>query len=148
MRPSFPVEGISWILRNDLAGEKVMVDTRVVEKHRDGEKTERLATNLPGIFPASVVTRSMKAKKEAITEQEKEEIGISGTFLENVEGKFEESNKENAVKALIINEPRNVKMKIPEKQEVESIKSVISRQKLIEEQSNDKELLDLFKIFK
>ena len=43
------------------------------------------------------------------------------------------------------NESRNEKENIPEKQEGES-KSVISRQNLIEEQSNDKELLDLFKI--
>ena len=41
------------------------------------------------------------------------------------------------------NESGNVN--IPGKQEGES-KSVISRQNLIEEQSNDKELLDLFKI--
>ena len=59
--PSLPVEGISLILGNDLAGEKVMVDPRVVEKPRDDEKTERLAEKFPGIFPASVVTRSMKA---------------------------------------------------------------------------------------
>ena len=43
MRPSLPVQGISLILGNDLAGEKVMVDPRVVEKPRDDEKTERLA---------------------------------------------------------------------------------------------------------
>ena len=43
------------------------------------------------------------------------------------------------------NEFRNVKGNIPGKQEGES-KSVISRQNLIEEQSNDKDLLDLFKI--
>ena len=145
MRPSLPVEGISLILGNDLAGEKVMVDQRVVEKPRDDEKTERLAEKFPGIFPASVVTRSMKAKKEAIKEQGKEEISLSGTFLENNDGKFEERNKEKANKALMRNESRNVKENIPEKQESES-KSVISRQNLIEEQSNDKELLDLFKI--
>ena len=144
MRPSLPVEGISLILGNDLAGEKVMVDPRVVEKPRDDEKTERLAEKFPGIFPASVVTRSMKAKKEAIKEQGKEEIGLSGTFLENIDVKFEERNKEKADKALMRNESRNVKENIPEKQESES-KSVISRQNLIEEQSNDKELLDLFK---
>ena len=69
MRPSLPVEGISLILGNDLAGEK----------------------------------------------------------------------------ALRRNESGNVKENIPEKQEGES-KSVISRKNLIEEQSNDKELLDLFKI--
>ena len=145
MRPSLPVEGISLILGNDLAGEKVMVDPRVVEKPSDDEKTERLAEKFPGIFPASVVTRSMKAKKAAIKEQGKEEIGLSGTFLENIDGKFEERNKEKANKALMRNESRNVKENIPEKQESES-KSVISRQNLIEEQSNDKELLDLFKI--
>ena len=144
-RPSLPVEGISLILGNDLAGEKVMVDPRVVEKPRDDEETERLAEKFPGIFPASVVTRSMKAKKEAIKEQGKEEIGLSGIFLENIDGKFEERNKEKAEKALMINESRNVKENIPEKQESES-KSVISRQNLIEEQSTDKELLDLFKV--
>ena len=145
MRPSLPVEGISLILGNDLAGEKVMVDPRVVEKPRDDVKTERLAEKFPGIFPASVVTRSMKAKKEAIKEQGKQEIGLSGTFLENIDVKFEERNKEKADKALMRNESRNVKENIPEKQESES-KSVISRQNLIVEQSKDKELLDLFKI--
>ena len=145
MRPSLPVEGISLILGKDLAGERVMVDPRVVEKPRDDEKTERLAEKFPGIFPASVVTRSMKVKKEAIKEQGKEEIGLSGTFLENIDGKFEERNKEKADKALRRNESRNVKENIPEKQESES-KSVISRQNLIVEQSKDKELLDLFKI--
>ena len=145
MRPSLPVEGISLILGNDLAGERVMVDPRVVEKPRVNEKTERLAEKFPGIFPASVVTRSMKAKKEAIKEQGKEEIDLSGTFLENNDGKFEERNKEKADKALMRNESRNVKENIPEKQESES-KSVISRQNLIVEQSKDKELLDLFKI--
>ena len=145
MRPSLPVEGISLILGNDLVGEKVMVDPRVVEKPRDDKKTERLAEKFPGIFPASVVTRSMKAKEEAIKEQGKDEIGLSGTFLENTDGKFEERNKEKAEKALVRNESRNVKGNIPGKQEGES-KSVIFRQNLIEEQSNDKELLDLFKI--
>ena len=43
------------------------------------------------------------------------------------------------------NETGNVKVHIPGKQKGES-KSVISRQNLIEDQSNDKELLDLFKI--
>ena len=62
MRPSLPVEGTSLILGNDLAGEKVMVDPRVVMKPRDDEKTEKLMKKFPVIFPASVVTYSMKAK--------------------------------------------------------------------------------------
>ena len=86
-----------------------MVDPRVVEKLRDDEKTEKLEEKFPGIFSASVRTHSMKAKKEAINEQGKEEICLTGTFVENVEGKFEERNKEKAEKALIRNESRNVK---------------------------------------
>ena len=86
-----------------------MVDSRVVEKSRDNAKTEKLTEKFPGIFPASVVTRSMNAKKKATKEQCKEEIGLSGTFLENTEGKFEERNKEKEEKALVRNKSRNVK---------------------------------------
>ena len=43
MRPSSPVEGIPLTLGKDLAGERVMVDPRVVEKPRNDEKTEKLA---------------------------------------------------------------------------------------------------------
>ena len=113
VRPSLPVEGISLILGNDLAGERVMVDPRVVEKPRDDEKTERLAEKFPGIFPASVVTRSIKAKKEVIKEQGMEEIGLSGTFLENIDGKFEERNEEKAEEVFMRNESRNVNGNIP-----------------------------------
>ena len=101
----------------------------VVGKPRDDEKTERLAEKFPGIFPASVVTRSMKETKEAIKEQGKKEIGPSLTFLENTDGKFEERNKEKAEKAFMRNESRNVKGNIPGKQEGES-KSVIFKTKL------------------
>ena len=69
---------------------------------------ESLAEKFPGIFLASVVTCSMKAKKEAIKEQGKEEICLSGTFLENIKGKFEERIEEKARKALMRNESRNV----------------------------------------
>ena len=78
-----------------------MVDPRVVEKPRDDEKIERLAEKFPGIFPASVVTCSMNSKKEAIKGQGKEEISVSGTFLENTEGKFEVRNNEKVEKALM-----------------------------------------------
>ena len=41
MIPSLPVEGISLIHGNDLAGERAMVDPRVVEKPRDDNKAYR-----------------------------------------------------------------------------------------------------------
>ena len=50
MRPSLPVEGISLILGNDLAGERIIVDPRVVEKPRDDEKTE-VGRKVPRYIP-------------------------------------------------------------------------------------------------
>ena len=52
MRPSLPVEGISLILGNDLAGDKVMVDPRVVEKPRDERKQRswQKSSQVPGIL--------------------------------------------------------------------------------------------------
>ena len=51
MRPSLPVEGISLILGNDLAGEKVMVDPRVVEKPRDDKKNGEVCRKVPRYIP-------------------------------------------------------------------------------------------------
>ena len=84
MRSSLPVEGISLILGNDLACEKVMIYPRVAEKPRDDEKTERLAEKFPGIFPASVVTHAMKAKKEAIKEQVRRKLVSQVHFLKTL----------------------------------------------------------------
>ena len=61
-----------------------MVDRRVVEKPRDDEKTEKLAEKYRGIFPASVVTRSMKAKKEAIRNKVRRELVSQVHFLKTL----------------------------------------------------------------
>ena len=111
--PSLPVGGISLILGNDLAGEKVMVDPKVVEKPMDDEKKREV-----GIFPASLLTRSMKAKREAIKYQDKEEIGLSCSFLQYIEGKFEERKKEKAEKAFMRSESGNVNRTFQENKKV------------------------------
>ena len=108
-------------------------------------KQRRVGRKVPTYIPCRCDNMFNESKTEAIKEQGKEEIGLSDIFIENVEGKFEERKKEKAEKALTRNESGNVKWNIPGKQEGES-KSVISRQNLIKEQSNDKEFLDLFKI--
>ena len=69
----------------------------------------------------------MKANKEAIKEQGKEEIGLPGTFLENIDSKFEERNKEKAVKALMRNESGNVKGNIPGNRKVRVNQSFLDR---------------------
>ena len=41
MRPSLPVEGISLRLGGDLAGERVMADSGVIDGPRDDERMEK-----------------------------------------------------------------------------------------------------------
>ena len=69
----------------------------------------------------------MKAKKEAIKEQGKEEIGLSGTFLENIDAKFEQRNKEKAKKALVRNESGNVKGTFQENKKVRVKQSFLDK---------------------
>ena len=57
MRPSLPVEGISLILGNDLVGERVMVDPRVVEKPRDYKKPFKLIIDSSDVGTGSVLVQ-------------------------------------------------------------------------------------------
>ena len=59
---SLPMQGISMLLGNDLAGERVVPHPRVVEKPMVSEETEKIEQEHPGTFPSCVVTRA-EAKK-------------------------------------------------------------------------------------
>ena len=122
-----------------------MIDPRVIEKPRNHEKTEKLSEKFPGIFPASVVTRAMRGKEKAIEEKYKEIIDLSGTFLENKSGIVKGDKKEEKTTVLLPDKPRDDKRTIPQER-IDDETSVISRQKLLEEQGKDKELTNLFKI--
>ena len=54
IRPALPVEGISLILGNDLAGSKVMPDLQVV----NDPDPEQIVDDCNGIIPACAVTRA------------------------------------------------------------------------------------------
>ena len=58
-----PVEGISMLLGNDLAGSKVVTEPKMVTQPDDDADTEKLTAFYPGIFPACAVTRSAKQKE-------------------------------------------------------------------------------------
>ncbi len=62
IRPILPVQGVSFILGNDLAGEKVIVEPQVVEQPCTNDNTQNLEEEFPGIFPACAVTRAMSKK--------------------------------------------------------------------------------------
>ena len=64
VRPTFPMQGVSVLLGNDLAGGKAVADPIVCEKVIDAGEEENQE-----LFPACAITRAMKRKEEAEIER-------------------------------------------------------------------------------
>ena len=62
IRPTLPVKGVSFLLGNDLAGDRVIVNPIVLDKPSDFDDTEQLQREIPNLFPACAVTRAMSKK--------------------------------------------------------------------------------------
>ena len=75
---SLPMQGISMLLGNDLAEERVVPHPRVVEKPIVSEETEKIEQEHPGTFPSCVVTRAEAKKRteDITTRMEGEDEGI------------------------------------------------------------------------
>lgn len=137
IRPELPVEGVSLILGNDLAGDKVRVDPIVTEKpcQSDCDLNSQVTH---GLFPSCAITRSM-SKKEA---EEDADLALSDTFLASqFDSKLDDvGNRE-------ISGP----VRDSDKVEVGSDKvhcgkgdnSLMSRERLIKEQGKDPSLSHL-----
>ena len=65
VRPTLPVKGVSFLLGNDLAGEKVVANPIVSYKPSEVDDTEHLQKEFPNLFPACAVTRAMSRKLES-----------------------------------------------------------------------------------
>jgi hypothetical protein len=63
VRPSLPVKGVSFILGNYLAGEKV-VPNPVICKQPRVEEPDGLSEKYPRLFPTCAVTHTMSKKVE------------------------------------------------------------------------------------
>ena len=81
VRPSLPVEGVTFILGNDIAGEKVMTYPKVTAVPSGDCDTENLDVICPGIFPGCAVTRSMSKVKSQEKDNDNELIDLSETFF-------------------------------------------------------------------
>ena len=89
---SCPVRGISLVLGNDLAGERVKVQKPLLGKYPQSDfKTDMLENDFPGIFPACVTTRAMSRKPQVDTEYD-----LSQTFM-NWEGLSEENGDHESI---------------------------------------------------
>ena len=75
--PSLPVEGVTFLLGNDLAGSKVRASSsscvHLTSSPCYNEDTERLKQVYPGIFPACVTTRSMTRVTSENTDERKDD---------------------------------------------------------------------------
>ena len=74
--PSLPVWGVTLLLGNDLAGDRVVMEPVVCQSPVEDECTVRLEKELSHVFPSCVVTRSMANK----TIDEEESIDLSDSF--------------------------------------------------------------------
>ncbi|KAL5020695.1 hypothetical protein ScPMuIL_002223, partial [Solemya velum] len=82
VRPELPIEGVSLILGNDLAGEKVRVDPLVSSIPDKTGDAETIQQEFPGIFPSCAVTRSMSKKvSDVAVVEDHYSPGLGDTFL-------------------------------------------------------------------
>ena len=76
--PFLPMDGVSFLLGNDLAGGRVSVLPVVSEVPVCDQQTENLADEFPGIFPACVVTAR---KAESEREKNESDVSLGDTFF-------------------------------------------------------------------
>lgn len=79
VRPTLPVEGVSFLLGNDLAGGKVVPVPQVTNEPGSSD-TMLLEQKFPELFPDCAVTRAM-ARKQAQDETDENYFGLSDTFM-------------------------------------------------------------------
>ncbi|MDJ0933722.1 RNase H-like domain-containing protein [Breoghania sp.] len=87
--PSLPIDGVHFLLGNDLAGDRVDVTPIVVNSPVVEADVEALGDEFPGLFPACVVTRAQSRK--AVSDVEKSEkaestgVWLSETFFKDLD---------------------------------------------------------------
>ncbi|XP_071845114.1 uncharacterized protein [Apostichopus japonicus] len=67
VRPYLPAKGVQFLLGNDLAGGRVIVNPIVTDKPSTCDNTEQLQKEIPNLFPACAVTRAMSQKLQEVS---------------------------------------------------------------------------------
>ena len=93
VRPSLPVEGVSFLLGNDLAGGKVVPIPCVTQEPGQSD-TWLLETEYPDLFPDCAVTHAM-ARKQDREDREEDVLDLSETFFDQIEASTDVSETEN-----------------------------------------------------
>ncbi|CAC5371239.1 unnamed protein product [Mytilus coruscus] len=135
VRHNLPVEGVSLLLGNDLARNKVVAEPIVTSEPDVDVKSPEDDAEL---YPTCVVTRAMarKQQNEDLQEDQFDYMDLSDTFLANIEGPG--SSEKAVIRPPSIS--KNVIMPWPD---VNS--HLLDRRKFVEEQNKDPEVLQLCK---
>ena len=131
--PSLPVWGVTLLLGNDLAGDRVVLEPVVCKSPVEEESTERLEKELSHVFPSCVVTRSM------VNKTIDESIDLSDSFFsEMVDGGAGVSPETvcSGPESLIAHTERCPKV-------CDFGPTVLNRSRLLEEQGKDSDILSL-----
>uniref|UniRef100_A0A3B3H3T2 Gypsy retrotransposon integrase-like protein 1 n=1 Tax=Oryzias latipes TaxID=8090 RepID=A0A3B3H3T2_ORYLA len=77
--PSIPINGVSLILGNDLAGDRVLAAPVVTSTPTELECPDKLEQEYPDVFPVCAVTRAMS--KKPLEKEMDPHVDLSDTFL-------------------------------------------------------------------
>ena len=91
IKPSLPFKGISLLLGNDLAGDKVVTDPILIDKPCFDQNSDFIEEEFPDLYPSCVVTRAMARAKNDSTQndQHANDIDLADSCL----AKFVENDK-------------------------------------------------------
>ncbi len=82
VRSSLPFEGIQFLLGNDLAGEKVVVNPVVTAKPCVDQVDDQVEQEIPDLYPACAVTRAMSKKSVDMSKKSPElDFELMNTFV-------------------------------------------------------------------
>ena len=86
VKPSLPFDGIHLLLGNDLAGNRVKVDPLVTKKPCVNWKPDPVENNIPGLYLACAVTRSMSTEVQSSQDDSKEtNLEDTGAISEDID---------------------------------------------------------------
>ena len=122
LRPTLPIEGVSLILGNDLAGEKVIPELQVISNPTVTKEVDGDAEIVSQVFPSCAVTR---AKAREMKDHEESLVNLADTFMSHLS-------------------VENIEESYPIPSEsLEADSGMSEREKLIKEQMKDQELAKL-----
>ena len=126
LRPTLPMEGVSFILGNDLAGDKVIPELQVVTDPEVMEEVDCDVETTSHVFPSCAVTRAM-AREMAQKDCEDSLMNLADTFMSHPQG----------------NDVKESSNHLKSSEVLEAGLNISERDKLIEEQMKDQDLARL-----